>query len=280
MGGDKGEGTSGFQPLPLRAKEMLSVTIITKNEAGNIEDCLRSVAWAQEIVVVDQFSTDGTADMAKGLGARVYQESWKGFARQKNSAVEKTTGDWILSLDADERITGPLKQEIGETIVRKDAFHGYFIARKNFFSGQWICHGGWYPDYCLRLFKKGSGHFEERAVHEKVLVEGPSGYLRNPLEHFTYRSVADYLIRMERYSRLAALEIPEAKRLSLWQALTLRPALTFLNMYLLRGGFLDGKKGLFLAASYAYYTFLKYYRFSEKDLASAHPEPSEKEEVF
>ena len=111
---------------------MLSVAIITKNEAGNIEDCLRSVAWAQEIVVVDQFSTDGTADMAKRLGARVYQEPWKGFARQKNSAVEKTTGDWILSLDADERIPGPLKEEIEETIDRKDAFHGYFIATEKF----------------------------------------------------------------------------------------------------------------------------------------------------
>ena len=257
---------------------MLSVTVITKNEAMNIEDCLKSVAWAQEIVVVDEFSSDGTADMAKGLGARVYQESWKGFACQKNSAVEKTTCDWILSLDADERITGPLKEEIEETIGRNDASHGYFIARKNFFSGQWIRHGGWYPDYCLRLFKKEFGRFEERAVHEKVLVQGPTGYLKNPLEHYTYRSVADYLVRMERYSRLAALELPEAKRPPLWSALTLRPAFTFLNMYLLRGGFLDGKKGLFLAASYAYYTFLKYYRFSVNDLASAHPEQSAKEE--
>jgi len=257
---------------------MLSVTVITKNEARNIEDCLRSVAWAQEIVVVDQYSTDGTADMAKGLGARVYQESWKGFARQKNCAVEKATGDWILSLDADERITVPLKEEIEETMGRKDAFHGYFIARKNFFSGQWIRHGGWYPDYCLRLFKKGSGRFEERAVHEKVVITGSTGYLRSPLEHYTYRSVADYLIRMERYSRLAALEIGEAKRPLLWAALTLRPAFTFLNMYLLRGGFLDGKKGLFLAASYAYYTFLKYYRFSEKDPDPAEPERSRKEE--
>jgi len=258
---------------------MLSVTIITKNEARNIEDCLRSVAWAQEIVVVDEFSSDGTVDVAKGLGARVYQEPWKGFAGQKNSAVKKTTGDWILSLDADERIPLPLKEEIEETIGRNDAFHGYFIARKNFFSGRWIRHGGWYPDYCLRLFKKGSGRFEERAVHEKVVVTGSTGYLRNPLEHYTYRSTADYLIRMERYSRLAALEIAEAKRPTLWSALTLRPAFTFLNMYLLRAGFLDGKKGLFLAASYAYYTFLKYYRFSEKDPGPTPPEKTEKEEA-
>jgi len=258
---------------------MLSVTVITKNEAGNIEDCLRSVAWAQEIVVLDQFSTDGTAEAAERLGARVYQEPWKGFARQKNSALEKTTGDWVLSLDADERITLPLKEEIEETVGGKDACSGYFIARKNFFSGRWVRHGGWYPDYCLRLFKKGAGRFEDRAVHEKVVVKGATGYLRNPLEHYTYRSVADYLIRMERYSRLAALEIQGAKRPALWSALTLRPAFTFFNMYLLRGGFLDGKKGLFLAASYAYYTFLKYYRFSERDLAPADPDQDEQEGV-
>ncbi|MCU0594157.1 MAG: glycosyltransferase family 2 protein [Desulfobacterota bacterium] len=258
---------------------MLSVTVITKNEAGNIGDCLRSAAWAQEIVVVDGFSDDGTADLARSLGARVFQEPWKGFAGQKNSAVDKATGDWILSLDADERITPALRQEIEETIRREDACQGYFIARKNFFSGRWIRHGGWSPDYSLRLFKKEFGRFEDRAVHEKVLVQGPIGYLKNPLEHFTYRSVADYLIRMERYSRLAAHEIAEAKCPPLWSALTLRPAFTFLNMYLLRGGFLDGKKGLFLAASYAYYTFLKYYRFSEKDLVPPGPEQDEKEAV-
>jgi glycosyltransferase involved in cell wall biosynthesis len=258
---------------------MLSVAVITRNEAANIEACLRSVAWAQEIVVVDEFSSDGTADIAKGLGAKVYRESWKGFAGQKNSAVEKTRGDWILSLDADERVTLPLKEEILETMGRKDACNGYFIGRKNFFEGRWVRHGGWYPDYCLRLFRKGTGCFEERSVHEKVLVNGSTGYLRNPMEHYTYRSVADYLIRMERYSRLAALEIPESKRPPLWSALTLRPAFTFLNMYLLRGGFLDGEKGLFLAASYAYYTFLKYYRFSEKDLTPPDPEQDEKEEA-
>jgi glycosyltransferase involved in cell wall biosynthesis len=254
---------------------MISVAVITKNEARNIEDCLRSVAWAQEIVVVDEYSPDGTADLAKGLGARVYQESWKGFARQKNSAVEKATGDWVLSLDADERIPVPLREEIEETIGRKDALHGYSIARKNFFSGQWIRHGGWYPDYCLRLFKRQFGRFEDRAVHEKVVVQGPTGYLRSPLEHHTYRSVAEYLIRMERYSRLAALEIQEGKQPALWSALTLRPAFTFLNMYLLRGGFLDGRKGLFLAVSYAYYTFLKYYRFSEKNPGPSDPERHE-----
>jgi len=223
---------------------MLSVTVITKNEAKNIQDCLRSVAWAQEIVVLDQFSTDGTADMAKRPWGQGVPGILERVRRQKNSAVDKTTGDWILSLDADERITLPLKEEIEEVVKRKDACQGYFIARKNFFTGRWIRHGGWYPDYCLRLFKKGSGRFEDRAVHEKVVVKGATGYLKNPLEHYTYRSVADYLIRMERYSRLAALEIQGAKGPPLWSALTLRPAFTFLNMYLLRAGLPGWEKGL------------------------------------
>jgi glycosyltransferase involved in cell wall biosynthesis len=244
---------------------MLSVAIITKNEARNIQDCLKSVSWAEDIVVVDQFSADGTADLATRLGARVFQEPWKGFASQKNCAIEKTSGSWVLSLDADERITPALRDEIRAVISGQDTSDGYYIPRKNFFCGQWIRHGGWYPDYNLRLFKKSAGRFEERAVHEKMVVNGRTGYLKHPMEHQTYSSVADYLERMERYSRLAAREIPGKGPWSRWHTLTLRPPLTFLSMYLLQRGFLDGTKGFFLAVSYAYYTFLKYYRYYERD---------------
>ena len=245
---------------------MLSVAIITKNEARNIEDCLKSVSWADDIIVVDQFSEDGTADLATGLGARVFQEAWKGFASQKNSALEKTSQSWVLSLDADERIPPALRDEIRTVISQQDASEGYFIARKNFFCGQWIRHGGWYPDYNLRLFKKSAGQFEERTVHEKMVVKGRTGYLKHPMEHHTYSSVADYLERMERYSRLAAGEISGKGPWSRWHTLTLRPPSTFLSMYFLQRGFLDGTKGLFLAVSYAYYTFLKYYRYYDRDL--------------
>ncbi|MDM8550370.1 glycosyltransferase family 2 protein [Desulfobacterales bacterium HSG2] len=244
----------------------ISVTIISANEAHNIKDCLESVRWADEIVLVDHFSTDGTAKIAKDFGVRVFQEPWRGFAVQKNSAIDKAEGLWILSLDADERVTPPLRQEIEETIHRKSAYNGYYIGRKNFFCNQWIRHGGWYPDRNLRLFRKNAGCFQERAVHERVLVEGETGYLRHPMEHYTYTSVADYLKRLERYSRLAALEISDRKRWTRWHTLTLRPLFTFVNMYLLRRGILDGTAGLFLAVSYAYYTFLKYYRFYEEKL--------------
>jgi glycosyltransferase involved in cell wall biosynthesis len=247
----------------------VSVTIITKNEAGNIRSCLESVRWASEIVIVDQFSEDGTAEISEKLGARVFQEPWQGFARQKNSAIDKARGPWILSLDADERVPPPLRGEIEKVLARDDALDGYAIARKNFFCGKWIRHGGWYPDYNLRLFRRNAGRFQERTVHEKVVVRGPVGSLRHPLEHYTYKSVADYLHRLERYSRLAAAELASQGRRPRGYSLILRPLFTFFKMYALKGGFLDGRAGLFLAVSYGYYTFLKYYRISEM---SARPE--------
>ncbi len=244
----------------------LSVTIISRNEAQNIEACLKSVDWASEVVLVDQFSDDGTAEIAEKFGARVFQENWKGYAGQKNSAVEKANGNWILSLDADERVSNDLRLEIESAVNSSFPLDGYYIPRKNFLCGQWIRYGGWYPDYNLRLFRKGAGHFQERAVHEKVILDGRAGYLKNPLEHYTYRSTKDYIERLERYSGRAAAEISGRGRWSRWHTLTLRPLFTFLNMYFFRRGILDGTAGLFLAVSYAYYTFLKYYRFYEKHI--------------
>lgn len=252
-------------------RNMISATVITRNEADNIENCLRTLDWVDEIIVVDQFSTDETAQIAKGFGAQVFEERWKGFAQQKNSAIEKASGRWILSIDADERLTPQLRQEIVEVVSLETNINGYYIARRNYFCGRWIRHGGWYPDYNLRLFRKGFGEFQERTVHEKVMVEGAVGYLKNALEHYTYSSVSEYIVRMEKYSRLAAMQIHQENRWSRWHNLSLRPIFTFLNMYLLRMGFLDGSKGFFLAVSYAYYTFLKYYRFYEKDFDSQIP---------
>lgn len=243
----------------------LSVTIITRNEAANIEACLESVQWVAEIIVVDQFSEDGTAAIAERLGARVFQEPWHGFGRQKNIAIEKARGPWILSLDADERVTPPLRREIEEVLGRHDPFAGHLIARKNFFCGRWIRHGGWYPDYNLRLFRKETGRFQERPVHEKLVVTGPVARLKNPMEHYTYSSVADYLERLERYSRLGARELAAGTGKAGWTALAFRPLFTFARMYLLKRGFLDGREGFLLAWSYAYYTLLKYYRVHEED---------------
>lgn len=250
--------------------ESVSVTIITRNERHNIRDCLAGVQWANEIVVIDQFSADGTAEIARQCGARVWQEPWHGFAGQKNIALKRARSTWVLSLDADERVTAPLQREIQNTIAKRPKAAGYFIARKNFFCGKWIRHGGWYPDYSLRLFKRDTGRFEERAVHEKVTVSGKTGRLKNPLEHHTYASVSDFLQRLDRYSSLAAHELRKSKPSPSWTDQTLRPAFTFLKMYVFQRGFLDGREGFFLALSYAYYTFLKYYRTATEGSIESH----------
>jgi len=238
----------------------LTATVITRNEAHNIGRCLDSLMWVSEVIVLDQFSEDGTAQIAASRGAKVFQEKWHGFAAQKNLAVDRATHSWVLSIDADERVTQPLRAEIEDVLESDEPRDGYYIPRRNYFCGRWIRHGGWYPDYSLRLFRREKGRFEDRAVHEKVVVDGGTGYLREPLEHFTYVSVSDYLQRMERYSGLAARELALAGRGFRWRHMVLRPFFTFLKMYGLKLGFLDGRAGFFLAVSYAYYTFLKYYR--------------------
>lgn len=243
------------------SKEKISVAIITRNEEANIRACLEGVRWADEIVVVDNYSSDQTASLCRAFSARVFQEEWKGFAGQKNSAIAKARHDWVLSVDADERVTPALREEIGRTLERP-AHDGYYISRKNFFCGRWIRRCGWFPDYNLRLFRKDRGEFRERAVHEKVELRGRAGYLQEPLEHWTYRSLGDFLRRMDRYSTLAAEEMDrEGRRFRLLDLL--RPSFTFLQMYLLRAGFLEGYAGFQLSLLYSFYTFAKYSKLRE-----------------
>jgi glycosyltransferase involved in cell wall biosynthesis len=243
--------------------EKISVAIITHNEERNIRDCLESVKWAGEIVVVDNGSTDGTLKICQEYRARVYQEGWKGYSAQKNSAIEKTANEWVLSLDADERIGPELRQEIENALQGEPPVDGYWIARKNHFLGRWIRYCGWYPDRNLRLFRKSRGCFTERAVHEKVEVQGKTATLNHPLIHETYRSLSDFLIRSDRYSTLAAGEMQRQGRNYRWGDVFFRPPLTFLQMYLLRAGFLEGYSGFLLSVFYSYYTFVKYAKLKE-----------------
>lgn len=181
----------------------LSVAIITKNEEANIRRTLESVRWANEIILVDSGSTDRTCDIARELGAKVFVEDWKGFAAQKNSAIEKCTGDWILSLDADEEVSAELAQDIRNKSNEKPDL-AYFVPRRNLFLGRWIKHGGFYPDPKLRLFRRGKGRFENRAVHETVQVEGELGKLRADLIHHAYPTLSSYIEHMNSYSSLGA----------------------------------------------------------------------------
>jgi len=243
-------------------KAMLSVAIITHNEEENIKDALESVKWADEIVVVDSFSTDRTQKICRQYTDKIYSLEWSGFAGQKQKAVSLTTNPWVLVLDADERVGDALKDEI-LSIVKKGRVDGYYIPRKNYFSGRWIRHGGWWPDYTLRLFRKEKGSFEKREVHEVIKIKGRTGYLHNPLEHYTYKGVGDYLKRMDNYSTLGALELFKNGQRANIIDITMRPLFTFLKMFLLRLGILDGFHGILLAGLYSFYTFTKYSKLWE-----------------
>jgi glycosyltransferase involved in cell wall biosynthesis len=242
----------------------VSVVIVTKNEEVNIEDALKSVSDASEIVVVDSFSSDRTVEICRQYTDKVFQHEWQGFAGQKQTAVDYAEGPWVFILDADERVTPELKAEIVSSISKADS-NGYYMPRENYFIGKWIKHSGWWPDHTLRLFKKDKGRLEPREVHEKVVVEGSAGYLKNPLKHYTYRSVSDFVERMDRYSTLAAREIVKKSGRAWLFALAVKPLFTFIKMYVLRLGFLDSTRGLMLALLYSYYTFLKYAKTWESE---------------
>ena len=243
--------------------EKISVAIITKNEERNIRDCLESVKWADEIVVVDNGSTDHTLSICKEYGARIFQEGWKGYSSQKNSAIEKAGNEWVLNLDADERVSPELRQEMQKSLEGNQGVNGYWIPRKNFFLGQWIRYCGWYPDLNLRLFRKSRGRFGERVVHERLELEGKALTLTHPLIHETYRSLSDFFQRMDRYSTLAAQEMHREGRKFRLIDVVFRPPFTFLQMYFLRVGFLEGYLGFVLSVLYSYYTFAKYTKLKE-----------------
>jgi glycosyltransferase involved in cell wall biosynthesis len=241
----------------------VSVVIVTKDEEHNIEDALKSVSDAEEIIVIDSFSTDRTVEICRKYTDKVYQQEWQGFARQKQAAVDHAKGEWVMILDSDERVTPELKAEIMESIA-DTKLNGFYVPRENYFIGKWIRHSGWWPDHTLRLFRKDRGRLEAREVHEKVIIEGQAGYLKNPLKHYTYRSVSDFLERSKRYSDLAAREIRKKSGRAGPFSLTVRPLATFIKMYILRLGVLDGTRGIMLALLYSHYTFLKYVKTWKK----------------
>lgn len=251
----------------------LSIAIVAHNEEDNIGACLDSVAWAEDIVVVDDLSTDRTRDICLAKGARVFQEKWKGFAGQRNSAIEKTRNIWVIALDADERITPELALEIRDRLAGDGPETGYSIPYRNYFRGSWIRYGGWYPDYHLRLFRKDKGRFEEREIHESPVLEGPVGRLNNPLKHLAYRDVSHFTRKMDSYSTLMARQYyKEGKRAGAWTGL-FHAVYTFFSMFVLRRGFLDGNNGLILAYLYAAYTFLKYSKLMEMNEAGERARP-------
>ncbi len=243
----------------------LSVVIITLNEEANLPRTLQSVKWADEIVVLDSGSTDGTREIAESFHAKVFVEPWTGFAAQKNSALSKANTDWVLSLDADEEVETALGQEIRELLNKNPDESGFWVPRRNFFLGRWIRHGGFYPDRKLRLFRRGAGAFEQRLVHEDVKVQGSTGKLRNHLLHHSYPTLDSYLEHMNRYSSLGGqMATTQGKTGFSLIDIVVRPRLTFFYNYVLRGGFLDGREGLLLHLYHANYVSWKYAKAWER----------------
>jgi glycosyltransferase involved in cell wall biosynthesis len=244
----------------------LSVVIITKNEEANIGRTLESVQWAEEWIVVDSGSTDRTREIARQHGARVFEEEWKGYAAQKNSAIAKASCDWVLSLDADEHVSPELAENIRHVVNVSEgpsAAVGYFVARRNFFLGRWIRHGGFYPDRKLRLFRRGSGEFVERAVHETMRVNGETVTISGDLVHNAYPTLTSYIETMNQYSTLAADVLVRERRVRrslpwFFANVRLRPVLNFIRNYFFRGGFLDGREGFLLHWYHNVYVSWKY----------------------
>jgi glycosyltransferase involved in cell wall biosynthesis len=241
----------------------LSVIVITHNERDNIFACLQSVSFADEWIVVDSGSADGTVDIARGFGARVvHTVAWPGFGPQKNRALAEATGDWVLSIDADERVDEELAREIRAVITQEadDVGAGYEVSRLSRFCGQWMRHGDWYPDRVLRLFRRGRGRFSDDLVHERLIVDGPVRRLAGHLLHDSMPTLDDALDKLNRYSAGRARDrVREGRRGGLLSALG-HGLWAFLRCYVFRCGFLDGRLGLVLAlyqAESTYYRYLK-----------------------
>jgi glycosyltransferase involved in cell wall biosynthesis len=237
----------------------LSVVLITRNEAANIGACLASVSFASEWVVVDSGSTDGTQDIARDLGARVtHTGDWPGFGAQKNRALALATQPWVLSIDADERVTPELRDEMLKVVGDPGNHAGWDMPRRSSFCGQYIAHSGWYPDRVTRLFRREAGRFSNDAVHERVLVDGKVGHLRNDLLHATYPDMETMLAKMDRYSTASAQAMFDSGKGGSFAGALVRGLWAFVRTYFLRLGFLDGRMGFVLALSVAETTYYKY----------------------
>jgi glycosyltransferase involved in cell wall biosynthesis len=245
---------------------MISVVVITLNEADRISALLKSAAFADEVIVVDSGSTDGTQDACITHGARVFTHPWRGFAAQKQYAMELASHEWILNLDADERISDPLAAEIREAIQgAPPETSGFSMPRLSRYLGVWIRHGGWYPDRKIRLVRKGHGLWKGSGLHEKLEVSGNIHPLSSPILHEVYRNISDQVRTIDRYSDVYAEEHPAA---GAWFAAAgaFHALGKFAECYLWKLGFLDGTAGLIIAMNSAWYVFLRHAKVWEKGL--------------
>lgn len=238
----------------------LSVILITRNEESNLDDCLASLEGvAQQIVVVDSNSTDRTLEIANNYGALMaYPTDWPGFGPQKNRALDLATGDWVLSLDADERLTPALKSEILTAMNHSAHVDCFAIPRLSWYCGRFIRHSGWSPDYVERLFKRGTARFSDDLVHERLIPNGTVAKLKNPMLHYSFMNYAQVLDKLNRYSSASAEQAFLRGKKSNPIKAVLHGMWAFIRTYILRAGFLDGPQGFALAVSNAHGTYYRY----------------------
>lgn len=243
----------------------LSAYVIAYNDEPNIRACLESISWADELIVVDSYSTDATTKISREFTDKVYQFEFTGFGQLRNEAVAHATHEWVFSLDTDERATPELREEVRLLLNRGPESDAYFVPRRNFFLGRWIRHGGFYPDFRQpQLFRKTRMRYRKDIVHEGYEMDGRVGYLKAHVIQYPFRDIHHYLAKMDRYSDLMSSRIVEQGRRFRSHQLVTHPLFTFMKMYVWRAGFLDGIPGLILAGLYAYYTFVKYAKLWER----------------
>lgn len=236
----------------------LSVVIVAKNEAANIVDCVRSARFADEVIVLDSGSTDGTPELARAEGAQVVvTPDWPGYGPQNNRGIDRATGDWFFSLDADERISPALAAEI-RAAIDKPEVAGYRVPRSSMYCGRFMKHGGWTPDYTWRLARRGQARFTEHYLHAHLQVQGPTGTLREPIIHYSFRSMEAVLEKLDRYSSASARDMTTAGRKGSLGRAVVHGLWAFFRTYVLRLGFLDGRWGFMLAVSNAEGTYYRY----------------------
>ena len=241
----------------------LSVTVITRDEAADIGEALKSVLWADEIVVVDSQSRDETAEIARQYTDRVVVREWPGYVAQKNYAASLAANDWILSLDADERVTPALADEVKSALATTPVHAAFDIPRVTWHLGRWIRTTDWYPDYQRRLYNRRASRWTGQYVHEAVSTDGSVGRFNAELQHYAYRDIADHLETIDRYTTYAARQMHEGGRRAGPLQIAGHPPLAFLRNYLAHGGIRDGLPGFIISAMNSYYVFLKFAKLWE-----------------
>ncbi|MCG8333103.1 MAG: glycosyltransferase family 2 protein [Proteobacteria bacterium] len=244
----------------------ISAAVITLNEEKNIRDCLTSLSWVDEIIVVDSLSPDKTKEIAESMGAKVIDQAFLGHVKQKQLAVDSCTHDWVIALDADERVTDSLRDEIASLFRNtneSDLLHGYSVARKSFHLGRWIMHGGWYPDRNIRLFNRKAGYWTGTNPHDVITVEGKAGHLKSALEHYVFNDLKHNVQTNNSYSSISARILFEENKKPSLLKLLFKPFGKFIETYVVKRGFLDGMPGFIIAVGAAYSMFLKYAKLWE-----------------